>query len=383
MFILWIVTFVLCLVSVLMVDRLSITISSIPTIKPQIEQTSHLVIEILLLTATFLLLTDNRTGVDIINYHNWFMRDESIAGREVLYTLLRNYAHVCGMNFYMFRALVSFVSCLIPVFLLRKEKQNIAFFLAIYLPSLLFFDSMQFRNQIAICIIIGGSFLLVKKDNIKNKIIFVLIVALAMQFHTFAIAYLVFIFVCSKYKKIWGYFFLIMGALLLVITLVNNRSVPLVDVLYSWILSSVDTRAYKYSFGHNIFLYPTAVHIFTTILSEYSLLWWNKNLNNQMLFQYRYVQFINSVNKMFFIFIPFILMNTTFYRLLRNMFVFNIIAVGFSYRICSNQGVRLLLFTCLLFISILWIAFAVFFYSTSEIIIDPVLKDGVLFFISE
>ena len=384
MFILWFVTFLICLLSVLMIDRCKITIGGDLSSKAQVERTSHLIIEILLLTATFLLLTDNRTGVDIINYRNWYIRNETIAGREVLYTLLRNAAHSSGMSFYMFRALVSFVSGLIPVLIMRKEKLNIAFFLAIYLPSLMFLDSMQFRNQVAICIVVLGSVILIKKDDIKHKIIFVLFVLIAMQFHTSAIMFLVFLPVCSKHKKIWDRVFLIVGILLLGVAFLNNRTVPLINVLYSRILSSSDTRLYSYGSGHRIFLYPTAVHIITTLLSTYSVRHFNLDTTNgKQSLQYQYAQFINSANRMFFVFVPFVLMHTTFYRLLRNIFVFNIISVGFCYQNCRSNNQRIVMFLGLLLISVLWIIFAVFIYSSVEIIIDPVLKNGILFFMPE
>ena len=383
MYVIWWATFIICLLSVFMVDKYSITMGGVQSSKPQIERNSHLIIELLLLTATFLLLTDNRTGVDIINYRNWYVRNEIVAGREVLYTLLRNAAHAVGMSFYMFRAIVSFVSGLIPILFLRKERQNIAFFLAIYLPSLLFLDSMQFRNQVAVCIIILGTIFLIKKDDLKQKIIFVLFVVLAMQFHTSAIMFLVFLPACSKHKKTWDKVFLVSGVLLLAVAIVNHRTVPFIDILYFRILSSADTRLYNYGSGHNIFLYPTVVHIITTILCEYSLRWWSEEEKDRVFFQYQYAQFINSANKMFFIFVPFVLMNTTFYRVLRNVFVFNIIAIGFSYTNSRNSSQRLLMFLGLLGISILWIVFAVFVYSSVEIIIDPVLKDGILFFMPE
>lgn len=383
MYIIWWITFLFCLLSVLLVDKYSITMGGIRPYKPQIERNSHLIIELLLLTATFLLLTDNRTGVDIINYRNWYIRDEIVAGREVLYTLLRNAAHASGMSFYMFRAIMSFVSGLIPIIFLRKERLNIAFFLAIYLPSLLFLDSMQFRNQVAVCIIVLGTIYLIKKDDIKHKIVFFLFVILAMQFHTSSIMFLVFLPVCSKHKKTWDKVFFVSGILLFAVAIINHRTVPLIDILYSRILSSGDTRLYNYGSGHNIYLFPTAVHIITTILCDYSLRWWSEEKKDSRSFQYQYAQFINSANKMFFIFVPFVLMNTTFYRFLRNIFVFNIIAIGFSYTNCRNSSQRLLMFLGLLGISILWIVFAVFVYSSVEIIIDPVLKDGILFFMPE
>lgn len=381
MTVLWIVTFIACGSSVALVDRVMIKTAANRDLKPQIERSSHLIIEILLLFSVFLMITANRTGVDIINYQNWYIRDEVVAGREILYTLLRNAAHASGMNFFVFRAIVTFISGVLPVIVLRKERINIAFFLAIYMPSLLFLDSMQFRNQISVSIVILGTYILIKKDDLKHKLVFAVFILFAMQFHTSAIMFLVFLPVCSKHKKIWDKFFLILGILLLAAAFVNNRTVPFINILYSRFLSSNDERNYLYGSGHNIFLYPTIVHILTSILLDFAVKWAKRDGWDTASYSYQYAQFINSANKMFFIFVPFVLMNTTFYRFLRNIFVFNIFAVGMAYKNSTSKNNRILMFFGLLMISILWIVFAVRFYSTVEIIIDPVLKDGIFFFI--
>lgn len=381
MTLLWIITFLFSLISVLLVDRVVVTTGKKKTIKPQIDQTSHLILELLLLTGVFLLLTDNRTGVDIINYRNWYVRDEVVVGREMLYTLLRNAAHVSGMSFYVFRALVSLASGILPIIFLRKERINIAFFLAIYMPSLLFLDSMQFRNQVAVSIIILGSYFLIQKDDIKHKLFFLLFIVIAMQFHTAAVMFLVFLPICSKHKKTWDKIFLVVGVLLFGFALMNNRTVPFINLLYSRLLSSGDTRTYFYGSGHSIFLYPTIVHIITAILTDFSIIEARKEGWDTDSFGYRYAQFISSANRMFFIFIPFVLMNTTFYRLIRNIFVFNIIAVALAYKQVHKTSNRAIMFFGLLGISVLWIVFATKIYSTYEIIIDPVLKNGVFFFV--
>lgn len=380
MTVLWIVTFLICLLSVCLVDKVTLKIGTKNNIKPQIERNSHLVIEILLLLAVFLMITSNRTGVDIINYLNWYIRDEVVVGREVLYTLLRNAAHASGMDFFVFRAIVTFFSGLLPVIILRKEKINIAFFLAIYMPSLLFLDSMQFRNQVAVSIVIFGTYFLMKEDDIKHKLLFLAFIALAMQFHTSVIMFLVFLPVCSKHKKIWDKVFLALGILLLIAAFVNNRTVPFINILYSRFLASGDERNYLYGSGHNIFLYPMIVHMMTSLLLDQAIKWAERDGWETSSYEYHYAQFVCSANRIFFVFVPFVLMNTTFYRFLRNIFVFNIIAVGMVYKNSKNETNKIAMFLSLLLISVLWIVFAVGFYSTVEIIIDPVLRDGVLFF---
>ena len=379
-FFLWIIIFLLCL--------LGISVENVKLIFTgrKIGKNGRGVfhgIESLALLLCFLVICSNITGVDIINYNNWYIRSEIIAGREILYTWLRNeFKNITGTSFYIFRAFMTAALGMLPIFFFKKYKVNVCFFLLIYNISLIFFDSMQFRNCIALFGLIYLSGILVEgKQGVRAKVIFAVGIFFLSQIHTMFLIYLLFIPMVSKRKLTYGEIIFVCSGGLLLITILNGNKIPFLDVIYSWILSKNDNRIYSNAGGHLIFVLPMIIHIFTTALLIYCnrCSVWGQDKVSQ--FRSNYIKFIMANNLCFFFVISLIMMNTTFYRIIRNLFPMNIIAVYFAYDNTKSKRLHFLMITGLILISFSWLIFKIGFYSSTEIIIDPVLKYGDLFFL--
>lgn len=377
----WISIFAFCLLGI-GIERVNFTFAG-NKIGGKRNNTVLHIIEFACLGLSFIVISSNIIGVDIINYNNWYIRSEVIEGRELLYTFLRNtFKNITGASFYMFRAFMTALFGIFPVLFFRKYRVNICFFLLIYNISLIFFDSMQFRNSIALFGLIYLSGILVEnKKTFWSKVVFIVGILLISQIHTAFLSYLIFLPMLSRRKLTYGKIIFVCSIGLLLLTILNGNRVPFLDVLYSWFLSESDNRTYVNAGGHFIFILPATIHAFTTLLLAYysKQVIWNKDHLSQ--FREKYTKFILANDLCFFCVVPLIIMNTTFYRIIRNLFPMNIIAIYFIYSNTKAKKQRLYMILGLIAISISWLIFKIGFYSSAEIIIGPVLKYGDLFFL--
>lgn len=369
----------ICLLDCYLLPRKKVVFGSWQSEQPTEEMTWHKILELCILVSVLLIITSNRTGTDIVNYYNWYVR-EQVTTREPLYTFLRITAHQNGMSFYVFRTILTALTGILPCIVCRKNRIPITYFMCLYMPALLFADSMQFRNAIALCIVIPATFLLLTDSNhIRNKVCFMICVCVAAQFHTSFYFYLLFLLMTTKRKKTYGKIIFLLGVVLLLVSTLNNRTVPFINIIYNWMLPSGDLRTYMYAGGHMIFLYPMIVHLLSTGLLWYYAQFWNDSIGLSGNIDKKYIDFINVMNLVFFIFVPLTMMNTTFYRFLRNMYIFDIISAYFLMRNLKYTSKRFLIFLYMFGIALLWLFFMVGVYSTTEIIIDPIFKEGEWF----
>lgn len=376
---LWIVIWIICLIDCYMLSRYKVVFGDWQRNRNTEGMTWHRMLECFILIGVLLIITSNRTGTDIVNYYYWYIR-EQVTTREPLYTFLRIVAHRSGMSFYVFRTILTALSGILLCGVCWKNEISITFFMSLYMPALLFADSMQFRNAIALSIMIPATYLLFSEDNvIRNIVLFAFCVILAGQFHTSFYAYLIFLPMTSKHKKTYGKLIFIFGFLLLLVSFLNNRTVPLINVIYNWILSDGDTRSYRYAGGHMIFLYPMTVHLLSTGLLWYFAQFWDAENEGGNIVDKKYIDFINVMNLVFFVFVPLTMMSTTFYRHLRNMYVFDIISAYYLIRNLKETRRSYLIFFAMLVIALLWLYFMIGVYSTPKIIIDPIFKNGIWF----
>lgn len=374
-------TFVLCFVDSLVSSGYRLSIKSHVS-----ELTRYLrnIFAVLAFLSTFILITSNRTGVDIINYSNIYYREIVFSDiREPIYTFLRIISRTSGLSFFEFRAILTFGMALFPIWIIHKFNIKPTFVLAFYLPSLMFLDSMQFRNSLALFILTWALYFLIKDNTCtwKNRLIFAAIVIIAAQFHSAFIVYLIILIATLKNNKLYTQICFIGSIVLLIITFLNGREVPLISTIYSLLLNEGDGRRYVYGSGHLIFLYPMIVHIITTG----ALIYFSKNtgiVKKSDGCKLKYIALIKNINIIFFVFVPFIIMNTTYYRLIRNAFFLNIIAEAIIYSLEAKKSKKILIVLVMLTISIMWLIFVTQFYSSWIIIVDPILKDGVLFWLN-
>ena len=151
--VLWYVTWLACIITFFIKNqyRIRYKVKSLACMNSPKFQ----IVEIFLLIAVFLLITSNRTGGDIYNYRYEYENNFSLeVRREVVYFITRLLSYKVGLSFFEFRALLTFVTGTLAVITIKQIGIDISFFMIFYMPSMLFMDSMQFRNSVANFIII-------------------------------------------------------------------------------------------------------------------------------------------------------------------------------------------------------------------------------------
>lgn len=95
----------------------------------------------------------------------------------------------------------------------------------------------------------------------------------------------------------------------------------------------------------------------------------------------KYVEIVNGINVISFIFFPFMMMNITYYRFIRNAYFLSLIAAVILFKKITLSKLRkiLLIVSCIL-VTVLWTVFEIVIYDTPQNIIEPILKNGEWFF---
>lgn len=340
-------------------------------------------LEIIILTLVLLIITSNRVGEDIINYkNNYDYNHVLMSGREVLYFELKYRAYLSGLTFYEFRAILTFITGSLVILFLKKMDIDISFFLVFYMPVLLFMDSGQFRNQICLYFLLWSvQFLIVDDRNWRNIFKYVISIVIISQIHTafiFYLSLLIFKIKDRKTKKTITMLLIFCSMTVGMLTLINDNTIPFINNIYSLILSSNDIRQIRYNTqGHWGFIYPLIVHAIMAFMIAY--IYHRSNLKEKK--EVSFLELTIFLNKISLIFVPFMMMNINYYRFLRNALVFNIITSIILWKgNKKNRNARTIIIFSLVIVTALWFIFEFFIYDTMPRIVDPVLKEGVLFF---
>lgn len=382
MLVLFLGIWILCIMDCLCLRKYRFTVGKVIGVK---RNSAHEFIELLALLGVFLLITSNRTGMDITNYVSRYNYSTNLlSGTEIVYNFLRIKAHSFGINFYVFRAIFTLITSIFAIWTLKKLNVSICFFLVFYMPLLLFMDSMQVRNGAAVSILVCAVYYLIKdekKNRKRNIVIFFVLLLLSVGIHTayiFYISLLVYLLKNKNNKK------MIIGTMSLgilftsTITLLNNNTIPLVNLIYSVLLSDSDQRRTRYiTTGNMGFLYPTVVLILTLIL----LIRIKQYFSERDTIESRFLEVSILLTQFSLCFIPFVMMNMNYYRFARNTYIFFIIDTGIALKNIEVKNKRK--YICVLNLILtgaLWWYFDIYIYNTPEIIFDPILKEGIWFF---
>ena len=340
------------------------------------NNTSRSLYYIIVLALYFFLITSNATGKDIVVYYNRYVytRDLYISP-EFIYNYLAILFYNLGFSFYVFRAVLTFVSGCLAYLTLRKLNANICFVVFLSLPSIIFMDSMQVRNSICVYLLIWAlGFLL--SENKNSTLLYILSIALMTLIHTAFIFYILLLIVKlhdETIKKIVLGFLVLASVFLILITFLNGNYIPFIEELLSAFLGNGDDRSVRYlTSGHYGFLYPLMLHLFNLGLM-YSL---KKDILEMSIKEQKLFEIIFTINLISMLLVPFIMMNMNYYRYLRTAFVVSLI--GYSVFLYKKLDTIKIVF--LIIITALWAIFELYIYDTIENIVMPVLRDGGVFF---
>ncbi len=383
--VLYIAAWTLCICASLIHSRYAVKISS--NVFVDVYRNKRIAfLEALALVLIFLLITSNRTGEDIYNYSYEYDHVSAIwSAREPLYSILKYFFSSLGITFYVFRAVITFIFGLFAVKTLKYFGTDICLVLIFYLPSMIFMDSMQFRNAVAWTILIWSLRYLLYVDR-KSKIKFIICTFLATGIHTFYfIVFLLFCFYFKNRRKKIAYMLIGISIAVAIITFLNGNRIPGFSILLNLILSKGDARIafYTDTSAHLGWMMPFGIHFITT---TYGIILEKYVSRSKGIYTYKqilYIQLVNYFNMILFVTVPAMMMSVTYYRMIRGAFIINVVLGTFVFgkkrKLDSFQLFTLSVFTAL---AILWFVWDI---KICQVDTNPLIKpvfEGVWFWLA-
>lgn len=267
----------------------------------------HIVFLILFIFA-WILFGLNYSNADYSNYEGAY--NDIKYGRqndyfEIGFFILIKLSAALGISYQGFLIIISAICLIIFAKALGHLTDNVILSFSVYLIYPFIFDIVQYRNFLAFAFVLYGLHYLLdnKSKALKNVIKYFLFVFLGALFHLSVVIYALFFLVIIKKTQVLALVTGIMFAAL--IFLINNQDI-LVNVL---LLLHLDRFA-RYSIDYNYSTFYQYCAVYTMFLFL-ALIKYKDNLQSQKF----KLLIIASL------FLPFIIMNGTSARFIRNIFI--------------------------------------------------------------
>lgn len=347
----------------------------------------------------FLLLTSVRTGNDVTNYLNAYNRIESDYEFHIMDEPLYKFTELTvksfGFDFYWFKAILTLIAFLLLYNVIKRYTDNFGFILLHYYIYFLFVDCQQFRNFLALTILIVAIDAYVRYN---SKIKYLLLNFAAFGFHTAFAFYFSMVFLFQKFSKRMLQLFA--GCMIIYIGLCIYDRDWLV-LLERVQLIFQDTRgrvsAYfglraRWGFLPAAVLHFCGLYLFIREKKRLKNCWQNTGtatgwkLDGWNLKKEKKEEIINKMmdlsfyaNLLIIACIPFSMLSLVFYRFIRNMYFINLIPFSIISSSLKEQKVEKAIFhAAVLVISLTWLIYDAYFYYGVEETFDLVFN-GELF----
>ena len=282
------------------------------------------------------LITGSRSDYDLSYYIQGYDNIMKIdADSQILFYYLRKIFYLWNFSFFEFRSFFAAVSLFFMYLFFRKTSLNIHLAYASYMLYLIFLDYIQFRNLLASGVFYIALSILLSQG--KNwKIWYTLVIVLAATIHSSFWAYLIFLLIPSiewKNSKMIKTIALMTLFFSIISVFFRNFLSGAVDIV-----SIIDSeKSIRYADLSTNFggLYFILLHLYSA--SAVGFLLWQTKLKKNELYVNGYNNLINIrktlqiifyVDLLAFAFCPLVVFSITFYRLLRNLYLLNIVGLS-------------------------------------------------------
>lgn len=301
------------------------------------EKRSAFVVVVTLFFAWFL-ITGSRSIYDldfyIKSYEN--INRTSVDGLQVTFFLLKKLFYSFKFTFFEFRGYVVLFALILMHFFFKKTTSNVHILYVAYMVYLIFLDYIQLKNFLA-CSVLCVAFIVFLQHKNYWRFFYFCLIFFAGTIHSSFFIYLLFLLIPANLSfnarviKIFA-----IGALVFTFFSVFYRENLhfITDILFliddeKSVKYAETTTTYGALYFVGLQIYATVVMLFMS--SQYKQLQYPQytlSCKNEILDVRKSLKLICLVNLVSFAFCPFIVFNINFYRLLRNLYLLNI--VGFS-----------------------------------------------------
>lgn len=320
--------------------------------------------------------------VDLYNYSNTYYRIASGYGEfkfaDAGYFLLQKVVVSFGFSFLQFRMIV-FGLCFCLIYsVIKRYTNNISMFVLFYSLFYSIMDGEQLRNFIAFSIIIYGLPNIIE-DKKHGLVKYIICNIVAMQFHFMAISYFLLLIVKAK-EGIKRTLIRVVPVYLIVMYYVARHGSIVQNLLVSvseFGNEQVVNKMANYSITSSKlgFLLPCGLYIIefvsiillntkteTVKLSLGQLLSQNKKSIDKHI--YTNISIVNAIGCLF---IPICMVNLTFYRLLRNITMFNLIYMSSLYSEEKKTSMKKFIVLILIILTVGWQIWDFFIYQEWDV----------------
>lgn len=321
-----------------------------------------LLIGILIMSSIVVIMMNANEGFwDLANYNRAYkfygdmdLGNINKCGAETGYVLVAFLCAKIGLSFTQFR-LVIFSVCFILIFsVLNKYTKKITFFTTFYMLHSMFLDGEQLRNYIAFSIIIYAvPFLCEKSKNGTRKYIFY--VMIASLFHTMALGYLIFLVLNMNKAKLKKILRIIPGVIIIVLVLVSCTSLLSNILLFisNFFKESIAEKIVGYAGKKSRlgFMIPTIIYFSYCLFIRYIN---RRAVGKRFQCISGFYQQICNMNYIGLSFLPLCVLSLTFYRLVRNICLLDLVYFASVFEHVSGPVKKMIVLAGVFFLILGW-----------------------------
>lgn len=286
------------------------------------------------------------------DYDNYYQNYYTVLDRGLLhgnqlgYAIIITIANIFGVPFYLFRlSIIAVCLGLLYQFVIKRYQVNANYILVLYMLYAIIIDSEQFRNWIALTILLCGLQFL-ETSLWKDKLKFIIIWLISITFHYSFVFYAPLLFVNGKNNNKWIKGLVSIALLLSLIIIANGNEIPFQQLIVDTV-NNKKIELYLTTRTNYGFLIPAMMH-----LSSVFLAFWSRRVihnkyygrefkalsNDSNFFQEQAIKrelaisnIIFWVNVSMLMIFPLYLINVQFYRLMRSLLLI-------TYIICAKAS---------------------------------------------
>ncbi len=337
--------------------------------------------------ALIIIMGGNSNNLDYKNYELTYNLLNHMKGSEVGYFTIQGIGNKLGLSFQQFKFLISILCMIIIRVSVKKYIKNTFCFYFLYFLYPFFLDVIEIRNFIGLTLLVSAIPFL-RKEGLKDKAIYVVLVVTAALFHNIFIVFLPLLFIDridnEKGKK-WILRITVVVSVLIMLT--PSAVLSIINVFLAR-LSSLGVIETRSSYAESVqtrfgFLLFFAKQLIGYIVSYYEvkaidkIKYINDNDSIQIANQKDIIKIVYFLNIYGFLFCPLYRINGQFSRIMQNITVLSHIAFCSTVSLCKGNKSNAKTFAiCLYIVYIVFNFVTIMLIEHIDDIIIPILTNN-------
>jgi len=262
------------------------------------------------------------------------------------FIIMMKLSSLLGLNYRGFLILISLCCYLLINSTIKLYCNSYSYVYLLYFIYPYLIDVIQIRNFIVMSILIYSVRYLVN-DGLNGKIKYIVLLFIAATIHRISIVYLPLILIRSEKQNTFIYYLAICSILFSILFLLNDKEIP---ILTSYIESYIGHDKYllyfkmKTNLGWILFCYlqisSFVMILFSKILYQRYIITLFESKYNDI--TNKFINLMHYANLLLFIYMPLLILNVNFTRIIRNILLLNYITFSIVSSTIRDRDIKLL-----------------------------------------